>query len=217
MNNNQILNKYQRSKYDDSDDSIFYSSPRFVHHLDKGFRNKLTNLYRDKIPNDSVILDLMSSWVSHLPDIKYKKVIGHGLNQEELDNNPKLDTFWVQNLNKNQLLPLEEKSIDFCLIVAGWQYLQYPELVSSEILRIIKPNGRLIISFTNRAFWNKSPNIWVDSNEDERVFYISKILRANGWCIDEIISDNKSSEQKFLSFLSKNSDPFYSIISKPNF
>ena len=63
----------------------FYSEPRFVHHLDAGFRARLTQLYRDRIPPCADVLDLMSSWVSHLPeDIRYDQVIGHGLNDEEL-------------------------------------------------------------------------------------------------------------------------------------
>ena len=103
----------------------------------------------------------MSSWVSHLPpNIRYKKVIGHGMNQAELSSNERLDSFFVQNLNKKQNMPIEDSSIDVGLIVAGWQYLQYPEMVSLELSRVIKSDSFLIISFTNRAFWTKAPNIW---------------------------------------------------------
>ena len=83
---NELLDDYQRSKLDNDDDALFYSQPRFVHHLDEGFRSNLTELYRHYISSDSIVLDLMSSWVSHLPEnIKYKRVIGHGLNQIELE------------------------------------------------------------------------------------------------------------------------------------
>ena len=97
-----ILEDHERIKQDSNDDSLFYAQPRFVHHLDEPFRNRLTNLYRDKIPKGSVLLDLMSSWVSHLPnDIKYKRIVGHGLNQIELERNIRLDSYWVQNFNQN--------------------------------------------------------------------------------------------------------------------
>ena len=76
-----VLEDSQRFKLDSSDDAIFYSEPRFVHHLDAGFRARLTALYRERIPPCAQVLDLMSSWVSHLPeDVSYDKVIGHGLN-----------------------------------------------------------------------------------------------------------------------------------------
>ncbi len=103
----RILTGLQRSKDDNTDDALFYSQPRFVHHLDYHFRQKLTQVYRELIPSNSVILDLMSSWVSHLPEeVEYQRVIGHGMNLLELQQNNRLDTFWVQNLNINTKLPL---------------------------------------------------------------------------------------------------------------
>lgn len=123
-----FLTDYQRTKQDETDDELFYAEPRFVNHLDQGFRSRLTQLYRDRITSGSVVLDLMSSWVSHLPnDLKYKQVIGHGLNKLELEANKQLDRFWVQNFNRSQKLPLEDDSVDAALLVAAWQYLQYPE------------------------------------------------------------------------------------------
>ena len=83
--NNYILTRSQRTKEDNFDDSIFYSQPRFVNHLDNGFRSRLSKLYRDNFDNNAIVLDLMSSWNSHLPnDIRYRKVIGHGMNKCEL-------------------------------------------------------------------------------------------------------------------------------------
>ena len=100
-----LLTDYQRRKEDNNDDSYFYAQPRFVHHLDKAFRSRLTALYKERIPKNSIVLDLMSSWVSHLPNcINYKRVIGHGLNQLELEKNNQLDDYWIQDLNRNQKL-----------------------------------------------------------------------------------------------------------------
>ena len=99
----QVLQNEQRSKLDQNDDVLFYAEPRFVHHLDEAFRGRLTRLYREKIPSCSTVLDLMSSWVSHLPDdVIYDRVIGHGLNEKELVANNRLDSHWVQNFNLNQ-------------------------------------------------------------------------------------------------------------------
>ncbi len=210
------LSTHDRNKVDICDDEIFYQQPRFVHHLSDSFRNRLTSLYSEYLLNHHIILDLMSSWVSHLPsNISYKKVIGHGMNEAELSSNERLDMFFVQNLNKKQNMPIEDSSVDVGLIVAGWQYLQYPEKVSLELSRVIKSDSLLIISFTNRAFWTKAPNIWTYSSEDKRIQYVTSILTSNGWRIERILNE-KTQDRKLFGFLSSESDPFFSVIARNN-
>ena len=210
------LSNEDRAKSDISDDEIFYQQPRFVHHLSDSFRTRLTSLYSEYLLNHHIILDLMSSWVSHLPtNIRYKKVIGHGMNQAELSSNERLDSFFVQNLNKKQNMPIEDSSIDVGLIVAGWQYLQYPEKVSLELSRIIKSDSLLIISFTNRAFWTKAPNIWTYSSEEKRIEYVTSVLTANGWRIEKVLNE-KTQDKKLFGFYSSESDPFFSVIARNN-
>ena len=210
------LSADDRGKSDISDDEIFYQQPRFVHHLSDSFRTRLTNLYSEYLLKHYIILDLMSSWVSHLPpNIRYKKVIGHGMNQAELSSNERLDKFFVQNLNKKQNMPIEDSSVDVGLIVAGWQYLQYPEKVSLELSRVIKSESLLIISFTNRAFWTKAPNIWTYSSEEKRIEYVTSVLTSNGWRIEKILNE-KTQDKKLFGFYSSESDPFFSVIAKNN-
>ena len=210
------LSTYDRNKSDIFDDEIFYQQPRFVHHLSDSFRNRLTSLYSEYLLNHHIILDLMSSWVSHLPsNISYKKVIGHGMNEAELSSNERLDRFFVQNLNKKQNMPIEDSSVDVGLIVAGWQYLQYPEKVSLELSRVIKSDSLLIISFTNRAFWTKAPNIWTYSSEEKRIEYVTSVLTSNGWRIEKILNE-KTQDKKLFGFYSSESDPFFSVIARNN-
>ena len=210
------LSSIDRDKMDISDDEIFYNQPRYVNHLSFPFRQRLTNLYSEYLYNNYVILDLMSSWVSHLPvNTKFKKVIGHGMNESELTANNRLDSFWIQNLNKNQNIPLEDSSIDIGLIVAGWQYLQYPENVSLELSRVIKSKSFLIVSFTNRAFWTKAPNIWTQSSEEDRIDYIKSILNDTGWTVEKIFSE-KTYDKKLFSIFTSESDPFFSIVARNN-
>ena len=210
------LSTYDRNKSDISDDAIFYQQPRFVHHLSDSFRNRLTSLYSEYLLNHHIILDLMSSWVSHLPsNISFKKVIGHGMNEAELSSNERLDRFFVQNLNKKQNMPIEDSSVDVGLIVAGWQYLQYPEKVSLELSRVIKSDSLLIISFTNRAFWTKAPNIWTYSSEEKRIEYVTSVLTSNGWRIEKILNE-KTQDKKLFGFYSSESDPFFSVIARNN-
>ena len=210
------LSTYDRNKSDISDDEIFYQQPRFVHHLSDSFRNRLTSLYSEYLLNHYIILDLMSSWVSHLPsNISYKKVIGHGMNEAELSSNERLDRFFVQNLNKKQNMPIEDSSVDVGLIVAGWQYLQYPEKVSLELSRVIKSDSLLIISFTNRAFWTKAPNIWTYSSEEQRIEYVHSVLTDNRWRIEKVLNE-KTQDKKLFGFYSSESDPFFSVIARNN-
>ena len=210
------LSSEDREKIDINDDNSFYQEPRYVHHLSAPFRDRLSNLYSEYLYSHYVILDLMSSWVSHLPSkTKYKKIIGHGMNESELSANKRLDSFWLQNLNKNQNMPLEDSSVDMGLIVVGWQYLQYPERVSLELSRIIKTDSLLIISFTNRAFWTKSPNIWINSSEEGRIKYVTSVLSVNGWSVEKIFNE-KTYENKLFGFYSSESDPFFSVIARNN-
>ena len=153
----------------------------------------------------------MSSWDSYLPkEKKYKKVIGHGLNKQELEKNKIFDTYWIQNFNKNQEIPLENESVDYCLMVAAWQYLQYPENLTREIARILSSHGKFIIAFSNRAFWHKAPNIWTSSSEEERIKYVRKVLISNGFNEPKIIKKFNEPALNIFNFLSR--DPFYCLI-----
>ena len=207
----EVLNNYQRKKLDESNDEEFYSDPKFVYHLDENFRQYLSTVYENEIADSSTVLDLMSSWDSYLPKSKkYKKVIGHGLNKKELEKNKMFDSYWIQNFNFNQEIPLDNESIDYCLMVAAWQYLQYPENLTKEIARILSNRGKIIIAFSNRAFWHKAPNIWTTSTEEERVNYVRKVLITNGFNEPKIIKKFNEPTINFFNFLTK--DPFYCLI-----
>ena len=207
----EVLNNYQRKKLDESNDEEFYSDPKFVYHLDANFRQNLSDLYEKEIDNYSTVLDLMSSWDSYLPiGKKYKKVIGHGLNKQELERNKIFDSYWIQNFNLSQQIPLDKESVNYCLMVAAWQYLQYPENLTKEISRILSKEGKIIIAFSNRAFWHKAPNIWTSSNEEERVKYVRRVLISNGFNEPKIIKKFNEQSHNIFNFLNK--DPFYCLI-----
>jgi hypothetical protein len=78
-----ILRPDERTKLDRTNDTDFYAFPRFVTHVDANFIDQLTNLYRDRLKPQTRILDLMSSWVSHLPEeMEFAHIEGHGMNGE---------------------------------------------------------------------------------------------------------------------------------------
>jgi len=208
----EVLSEAQRRKWDGSDDLLFYAEPRFVQHLDGAFRQRLTELYRERLPAGAVVLDLMSSWVSHLPDeVIYERVIGHGLNEKELAANRRLDRHWLQNLNLDQKLPLKDSSVDAVLIVAGWQYLQYPEAVAAELLRITRPGGQLIVAFSNRMFFTKAPQIWADGSDRDHLAYVAQVLMAQGWPRPELIAE-QTRAQGWKGLIGGTGDPFFAVI-----
>lgn len=205
----------QRTKLDDSDDALFYSSPRFVTHVDEGFIQQLTDLYRDRLKPNTRIFDMMSSWVSHLPEeIKFAHVEGHGLNDEELARNPQLNHYFVQNLNENPKLPLPDQSFDAVVNTVSVQYLQYPEAVFSEIHRILKPGGVAIFSFSNRMFYQKAIQSWREGSEASRVELVKSYYQSvSGFSTPEVIA-HKSNTPSFLTWLgAAGGDPFYAVIS----
>jgi SAM-dependent methyltransferase len=207
-----VLVDSQRRKWDTSDDELFYATPRLVHHLDAAFRGRLTQLYRERIPTGAVVLDLMSSWVSHLPDDGvYERVIGHGLNEKELAANRRLDSHWLQNLNLNQELPLPSASVDATLMVAGWQYLQYPEAVAAELLRITRPGGQLIVAFSNRMFFTKAPQVWADGSDNDHLAYVAEVLMAQGWPKPEIVAESTRAKG-WKGLVGGAGDPFFAVI-----
>ena len=210
-----MLRPVQRTKLDDTDDTLFYSAPRFVTHVDEGFIQQLTNLYRERLQPNTRILDLMSSWVSHLPEeMAFEWVEGHGLNDEELARNPRLDRFFIQNLNENQTLPLDDRSFDAVLITVSVQYLQHPEVVFAEIHRVLKPEGVAIVSFSNRMFYQKAIQAWRDSSESDRVELVKRYFRAiAGFSEPEVIT-RPSSVPSILQMLGVSSDPFYAVLAQ---
>jgi hypothetical protein len=169
-------------KLDAEDDEIFYEPPRLVYHIDDGAIAALTNFYRSVLPVNGVLLDLMSSWVSHLPpEIGYAEVIGHGMNAAELGANPRLSRWFVQNLNREPRLPFGDAGLDAAMICVSVQYLQQPVAVLREVARILRPGGPLVISFSNRCFWTKAVAIWRALDDQGHVRLVEHYLRDAGF------------------------------------
>src|SRR5437879_617861 len=112
---------------DGEEDEHFYEEPRLVYHIDDNAVATLTDFYRAVLPKGGVLLDLMSSWVSHLPpEIDYAEVIGLGMNAAELAANPRLDRRFLQNLHTETRLPLGESGVHASMIWRSIQYMQAP-------------------------------------------------------------------------------------------
>lgn len=148
-------------KADETNDDLFYVQPRLVVHIDEGAVAATTDLYRAYLPAYSEVLDLMSSWRSHLPpDVHYERVAGLGMNEVELRENPRLTDFTVQNLNQNPRLPYRDATFDGCVCTVSVQYLTNPVVVFAEVARVLRPGSPFVVTFSNRMFPTKAVAIW---------------------------------------------------------
>ena len=170
------------ARIDETEDALFYDPPRLVYHIDDHAVAALTEFYRRVLPAGGVLLDLMSSWVSHLPpEIDYAEIVGHGMNAEELAANPRLSRWFVQNLNRDPILPLADASIDAAMICVSIQYLQRPVEVLREVTRVLRPDAPLVVSFSNRCFWTKAVAIWRGLDDAGHARLVELYLRHAGF------------------------------------
>lgn len=202
-----------RTKLDTSEDSLFYSFPRFVTHVDNNFINQLTDLYREKLEPQTRILDLMSSWVSHLPpEMEFSHVSAQGMNEEELQKNPRLDDYVVQNLNLDPKLPFADEDFHAVLCAVSIQYLEYPEAIFSEIARILKPNGIAVFSFSNRMFYQKAISAWRDATDRQRIHLVKSYFQSTPDFENPEVIATVPELPAFLQILGIGSqDPFYAV------
>jgi SAM-dependent methyltransferase len=169
-------------KADPSPDAEFYAFPRFVTHIDDAAIAAVTQVYRETLPPNGAVLDLMSSWVSHLPeDIEYASVVGHGMNAEELAANPRLSRWFVQDLNVDPALPLDDAAFDGACLCVSVQYLQRPVEVFREVRRVLRAGAPFVVTFSNRCFPTKAVAIWQAFAGPDQQRLVSAYMRAAGF------------------------------------
>ncbi len=170
------------ARADESNDAEFYVPARLVTHIDDQAIAALRHFYGTAITPGSKVLDLMSSWVSHLPDdLALAAVIGHGMNQTELSANPRLTQSFVQDLNHNPALPLDEDSCDAALCCVSVQYLQQPLAVFVEVRRVLKPDAPFVVSYSNRCFPTKAVAIWRSLDQRGHASLIHRYMSLAGF------------------------------------
>ena len=169
------------NRQDDSPDETFYSVPRMVNHIDEATIRKITEFYSEKLSEQDELLDLMSSWVSHLPEsTSYKRITGLGMNYEELKANPRLDEVLVQNLNATPILPFPDANFNAVMIVVSVQYLTRPFDVFKEINRVLKLGGQCIVAMSHRLFPSKAIYAFQALGSEERVDLVKTYMTEAG-------------------------------------
>ncbi len=192
-------------RQDPQPDELFYQEPRYVTHIDDATIEALTELYREIIPPGSRVLDLMSSWISHLPtDVSYERVSGLGMNEQELASNPQLDDYVVHNLNDRPEIPLVDDTFDFVINAVSVQYLTRPIEVFASVRRVLKPGGLSIVAFSHRLFPTKAVSVWQQLNRDDRARLVASYhVVASGF-----------DEPAFVDRSPEDADPLWAVIAK---
>ncbi|WP_287129663.1 class I SAM-dependent methyltransferase [Candidatus Cyanaurora vandensis] len=204
------------TRTDETDDQLFYQSPRLVQHIDDGFIQKLQQLFQEVLPPKATILDLMSSWVSHLPaDLPVNRVVGLGMNEVELAANPQLQAYTVQNLNQNPVLPYPDQTFDAVLNTVSIQYVTRPLELMREVHRVLKPGGVTVVSFSNRMFPTKAVEAWRDSSDEDHVQLVTAYFtKAGGFTQIRAVRQVAPRTGNFMDWFTQPQDPFYAVVAE---
>jgi SAM-dependent methyltransferase len=192
------------ARRDEAPDQEFYRFERLVTHIDAGAVAAVTQLYRQFLPAGGAVLDLMSSWVSHLPaEVPYTRVAGLGMNARELAQNPRLTDQLVQDLNAQPHLPYGDAEFDGAGICVSVQYLTRPADVFTELARVLRPGAPLVVTFSNRCFPDKAVYAWQVLDDNGHVALVQQYFAAANFGPTEVFAHRP-----------KGGDPLYGIVGR---
>ncbi|MFP5504858.1 MAG: methyltransferase domain-containing protein [Gammaproteobacteria bacterium] len=203
------------ARMDPRDDAQFYAEPRRVHHLDATARARLAALYGRFLRPGARVLDLMSSWTSHLPETPADlHVTGLGMNAQELAENPRLAERSVHDLNRDARLPFADAAFDAVLCTASVEYLVNPIEVFRDVARVLRPGAPFVVTFSERWFPPKAIELWSELHPFERMGLVLQYFqRAGGYA--ELATESlrglpRPEDDKYAGQMAQ-SDPLYAV------
>jgi SAM-dependent methyltransferase len=164
------------SRLDTEADTEFYALPRFVTHVDDATIAALTQYLDEVLNEDCRVVDLMSSWISHLPDTPMREVVCVGMNEQELAANPRADTWHIHDLNDRPKMALEQERYDWVIISFSIQYLTSPVAVLADVARVLAPGGHVLIALSHRCFPTKAIRAFNILNPTERIEFVRSCI-----------------------------------------
>ncbi|MEW5893033.1 MAG: methyltransferase domain-containing protein [Pseudomonadota bacterium] len=199
---------------DSSNDAAFYAKPRLVDHLDRLALKQVEKLYGRLLPRGGRVLDLMTSWKSHLSEAAPAQVVGLGMNAEELAANPVLGERLVQDLNQQPKLPFAEAEFDAAVCTVSVEYLTRPLEVFQEVARVLKPGAPFVLTFSNRYFPPKVIRVWEDCHPFERMGLVLEYFQRAGGFTDlatfSLVGLPRPADDKYADRMAY-SDPVYAV------
>ena len=189
------------SRLDKTSDSLFYSDPRFVEHVDENAVQRMTEYISDSAlqPGDSV-LDLCSSWTSHIRSdaidkLALKRISGLGMNEKELTSNSALTEWTVCDLNQSPKLPYKDGSFSVVFCQLSIDYLTKPLEVVREVGRVLQPGGRFHVIFSNRLFIQKAVAVWTGADDIDHAYTVGCYLHFSNAGFEAIKAQDLSSRK----------------------
>ena len=178
------------ARQDESADPGFYLIPRKVVHIDDGAIAALGRLYAAVLPTAGRLLDLMSSWRTHLPeDFRAGEIVGLGLNAEEMADNPQLTSHLVHDVNREPRLPFGEEEFDGAMCAVSIQYVTHPLLLFREVRRVLRPGAPFVVSFSNRCFPAKAVTVWLATADQQHLALVRAYFAEAGGFTDPEAED----------------------------
>ena len=177
-------------RVDESDDSLFYTQPRLVVHIDEYAIEAIRRYFSEELPEDGSILDLMSSWRSHMPhEQRGRRTIGLGMNEVEMKENQQLDEYVIHDLNREPKLPFEDQIFDAAAVTVSVQYMTRPVEVFSEVRRLLKNDASFHVIYSNRMFPTKAVAVWQSLDDYRRGQLVGAYFVSSGGWDDITIRD----------------------------
>ncbi len=169
---------------DDAPDAVFYAPTRLVTHIDDGAIAAVGTLYAElgidgSAPGPRRVLDLMSSWVSHFRTPPSELVV-LGMNADELAANPAATERLVHDLNADPRVPLPDADIDAAVCCVSIDYLTRPIEVLTDVGRVLRPGGPLVITYSNRCFPTKAVRGWLATDDEQHGLVVAELVRRTG-------------------------------------
>ena len=177
-----------------------------VYHVDDHAVRLIGEYYEQVFPRTGRILDLCSSWVSHLPtgglnelaidtaehDLADEEVplhvIGIGMNEEELEANPVLSARLLQDLNTDPMIPTSVAPLDAATCVVSIDYLVKPIEVLTSLRERMVPGGMVHLIISDRCFPAKAVGRWLRVGEQEKLNMVGDYLWFSGWRDIEVLT-----------------------------
>ncbi len=166
---------------DETPDGLFYVQPRLLVHIDDFAIEAAGRIYGELLPTGGALLDLMSSYKSHLPaELNWTRLIGLGMNETELRENDQLTDYVVHDLNADPRMPFDDASFDGAAVTVSVQYMTRPVEIFRDVARVLKPRAPFVITYSNRMFPTKAVRIWRSLDDRERATLISTYFKYAG-------------------------------------
>ena len=190
---------------DESPDPLFYTEPRLLVHIDEHAIAAASALYAELLPPRAALLDLMSSYRSHLHgSLAWSRLAGLGMNEVELRENPQLTDHAVRDLNADPRLPYADAEFDGAVVTVSVQYMTKPVEIFREVGRVLKPEAPFIVTYSNRMFPTKAVRVWRSLDDRERAGLITAYFRHAGGFGDVTAEDRSIDSGAY-------NDPLYAV------